>query len=143
MRFLLVSVHISTQEQLSLSLHQAGGLKSLELKGALNLLIASRDVAKVKLTLNPLSSFADSFDAKSLQFKHHPNLARTPGVQGLESEIKLKDANRSWPVGTPLEVLRWKAVSKDESLVPLSRVSIFCSRCSGLARRMGANPHRS
>lgn len=92
----------------------------MDVKGSLNLLISSQDSTKVKLNLSPLSGFAESLDAKSLQFKYHPNLARATGVI-LEEEIKLKDPNRSWPVGTPLGVLRWRATSKDESLVPLSR----------------------
>jgi hypothetical protein len=99
----------------------------MDVKGSLNLLISSQDSTKVKLNLSPLSGFAESLDAKSLQFKYHPNLARATGVI-LEEEIKLKDPNRSWPVGTPLGVLRWRATSKDESLVPLSRaleLSVF------------------
>lgn len=98
----------------------------MDVKGSLNLLISSQDSTKVKLNLSPLSGFAESLDAKSLQFKYHPNLARATGVI-LEEEIKLKDPNRSWPVGTPLGVLRWRATSKDESLVPLSRAwnSVF------------------
>jgi len=91
----------------------------MDVKGSFNLLISSQDSTKVKLNLSPLSSFAESLDAKSLQFKYHPNLARATGGL-LEEEIKLKDPNRSWPVGTPLGVLRWRAASKDESLVPLS-----------------------
>ena len=115
----LRSVHVSTQERISLTLLQAGGLKQMDVKGSFNLLISSQDSTKVKLNLSPLSSFAESLDAKSLQFKYHPNLARATGGL-LEEEIKLKDSNRSWPVGTPLGVLRWRAASKDESLVPLS-----------------------
>lgn len=112
-------VHVSTREQLSLTLLQAGGLKQFELKGDLNLLISEASAARVKLALNPLSELASSLDAKTLQFKYHPNLARGSG-QGLEREIRLKDPSRTWPIGTPLGVLRWRAISKDESLVPLS-----------------------
>jgi hypothetical protein len=115
----LFSVHVSIQEHLSLTLLQAGGLKQMDVKGSLNLLISSEDAAKVKLNLSALPGFAESFDTKSLQFKYHPNLARATGGP-LEEVIKLKDPNRSWPVGTPLGVLRWRATTKDESLVPLS-----------------------
>lgn len=86
----------------------------------MHLLLNSPDVTKVTLALAPLADLADSLDGKALQFKYHPNLARTTGGQGLESEIKLKDTAKGWPVGNPLGVLRWRAVSKDESLVPLS-----------------------
>ncbi|KAF9509992.1 hypothetical protein BS47DRAFT_1377504 [Hydnum rufescens UP504] len=104
-------VHVSTREHLSLTLLQAGGVKQFELKGDLNLLISDPSAARVKLALDPLSELASSLDTKALQFKYHPNLARST-VQGLEREIKLKDPSRTWPVGTPL--------GKDESLVPLS-----------------------
>ncbi|KAF8330777.1 uncharacterized protein EI90DRAFT_3145697 [Cantharellus anzutake] len=112
-------VHINTREQISLTLLQAGGLKSFEIKGDLNLLISDPSVSRVKLSLCSPSELASSLGSKGLQFKYHPNLARGGG-SGLEKEIKLKDANRSWPIGTPLGVLRWRAQSKDESLVPLS-----------------------
>lgn len=103
-----------------MTLLQAGGLKQLELKGDLNLLISSPSVSRVKLGLGSLSPLAEGLDAKELQFKYHPNLARTAGGGGLEKVIQLKDGGRNWPVGNALGVLRWRAISKDESLVPLS-----------------------
>jgi len=114
------SIHITTTERLSLTLLQQGGLKSLELKGDLSLLISSATNARVRLALAPLPSVAAELDSKELQFKYHPNLARTGGGQSLEREIKLKDPSRSWPVGQPLGVLRWRVATKDESFVPLS-----------------------
>lgn len=120
------SVHVSIQEQLSLTLLQAGGLKQLDLKGSLNLLIATADASKAKLNIEQNTAFIESLDAKSLQYKYHPRLARTPGGPPLEEAIKLKDPEHSWPVGTPLGVLRWRATSKDESLVPLSSL-LSCS----------------
>lgn len=111
----------------------------MDVKGSLNLLISGQDSAKVKLNLSPLSGFAESLDAKSLQFKYHPNLARGSGL--LEEEIKLKDANRSWPVGTPLGVLRWRATSKDESLVPLSSTFGDCFLFREKARSYAAIFH--
>ncbi len=111
----------------------------MDVKGSLNLLISSQDSTKVKLNLSPLSGFAESLDAKSLQFKYHPNLARAMGVI-VEEEIKLKDPNRSWPVGTPLGVLRWRATSKDESLVPLSRaLGTLCFRQKHVLTRRSVN----
>ncbi|KAF8310376.1 hypothetical protein DL93DRAFT_2084552 [Clavulina sp. PMI_390] len=114
------TVHIAIQEQLSLTLLQAGGLKELDVKGTFNLLISSADANKAQVTIAQDPTFVDAIDAKSLQYKYHPNLARTDGGPALEEVIRMKDAARSWPVGTALGVLRWRAKSKDESLVPLS-----------------------
>ncbi|KIO21890.1 hypothetical protein M407DRAFT_123121 [Tulasnella calospora MUT 4182] len=112
------SVHVTIREQLSLTLNQAGGLKSLSLKGDLNLLISEPSLNKIKLALLELS---DDYGS-DLQFKYHPNLFKGPEAErgGLESEVRLKDGGRSWPVGQPLGVLRWKLAGKDESFVPLS-----------------------
>lgn len=114
----MYSVHVAIREQLSLTLNQSGGLKSFGLKGDLNLLISDASYNKIKLTLPEL---ADDYGA-DLQFKYHPNLFKGgEAEQGrLESEVRLKDEKRSWPVGQPLGVLRWKLGGKDESFVPLS-----------------------
>jgi len=113
-------VHVNTREQISLKLLQAGGLKSLEIKGDLTLLISDPSVSRVRLSLNSLSDAAASLGNKGLEFKYHPNLARSGGGSGLEKDVKLKDATRTWPIGMPKDVLRWRAQSKDESLVPIS-----------------------
>ncbi|KAG9009710.1 hypothetical protein FRB94_011565 [Tulasnella sp. JGI-2019a] len=112
------SVHIAIREQISLILNQSGGLKSFGLKGDLNLLITDPTLNKIKLALvAPAEEYGGD-----LQFKYHPNLFKGPAAEsgGLESEIRLKDGGRSWPVGQPLGVLRWKLTGKDESYVPLS-----------------------
>lgn len=113
------SIHVAIREQLSITLNQSGGLKSLNLKGDLNLLISDPIYTKIRLALAPHSQEDYGND---LQFKYHPNLFKGLEAEkgALESEIKLKDAGRSWPVGQPLGVLRWKLSSKDESFVPLS-----------------------
>lgn len=132
----MASVHVSIQERLSLTLLQAGGLKQLDLKGSLNLLISDPDANNTQLSIEQNTAFVDSLDAKSLQYKYHPNLARTPDGPALEESIRRKDPSKSWPVGTALGVLRWRASSKDESLVPLSSkmfqillLSIVSLRC--------------
>ncbi|KAG8927382.1 hypothetical protein FRC03_001093 [Tulasnella sp. 419] len=116
------SVHVSIREQLSVSLDQSGGLKSLSLKGELNLLISDSAHTKVRLTIPESAREAQEEYGNELQFKYHPNLLKGPLAEkgNLDEELRQKDANRSWPVGQPLGVLRWKLASKDESFVPLS-----------------------
>lgn len=113
------SIHVAIREQLSLTLNQSGGLKSLALKGDLNLLITDATYTKIRLGL---ASHSQEDYGADLQFKYHPNLFKGSEAErgALEAEVKLKDAGRSWPVGQPLGVLRWKLATKDESLVPLS-----------------------
>lgn len=85
----------------------------------MNLLISDASLNKIHLSL--AASAVEDFGA-DVQFKYHPNLFKGPSAEGggLESEIRLKDGGRSWPVGQPLGVLRWKLTGKDESYVPLS-----------------------
>ena len=104
------SIHITTKEQLSVTMLRDGGVQSLELKGDLDLRITDASLAKLRLTLAPK-------DYTDLQFKQHPNVAK---FSGSEKIIALKDATRSFPVGQGLGVLRWRMTSKDESKVPLS-----------------------
>lgn len=82
----LCRVHISIHETLSLSLTREGAPKALELRGDLNLLIAQPALAKIKLTLKPLSS------AAQLQFKQHPNVAKF--APGGDRVLALKDKSR-------------------------------------------------
>ncbi|KAI0307645.1 hypothetical protein B0F90DRAFT_1807088 [Multifurca ochricompacta] len=108
------SVHITTKENISLSLSREGGLESLELKGDMNLHVSDLSLAKIAITL--LS--APSAFGQELQFKQHPNVGKfsTSG----ERIIALKDASRAFPVNQSLTVLKWRYTGKDESYIPLS-----------------------
>lgn len=103
---------------MSLSLNREGGIKDFELKGDMNLQVSDPSFSKIKLALEPLSSDFGS----SLQFKQHPNVAK---FTGSERVVALKDHSRSFPVGQPLAVLKWRYAGKDETLVPLSSSVIF------------------
>ncbi|GJJ13281.1 hypothetical protein Clacol_007532 [Clathrus columnatus] len=106
------SVHIQIREQLTLALLREGGLKTLEVKGDLNLNISDAQFARIKLGVSqPATS------ANDLVFKGHPNVGK---FQTNERVVALKDANRSFPVGLPLSVLKWRYSGRDESLLPLS-----------------------
>ncbi|EJD43169.1 hypothetical protein AURDEDRAFT_167853, partial [Auricularia subglabra TFB-10046 SS5] len=71
-------------------------------------------LAKAKLVLAPLGATG----ATALQFKQHPNVAKFATVG--DRAIALKDKSRSFPVGQPLGVLKWRYADKDEAVVPLS-----------------------
>ncbi|KDQ62900.1 hypothetical protein JAAARDRAFT_168200 [Jaapia argillacea MUCL 33604] len=108
------SVHIAIKEQISISLVREGGVKSMELKGDMNLLISDSSLARVKLSLSSPSTDLGS----ELQFKQHPKVEKF--VPSKERVIALKDPSRGFPVGQSLAVLRWRYAGTDESLVPLS-----------------------
>lgn len=107
-------MHVIIKERISLSLMREGGLKSLELKGDMNLSVSDPALAKIKLALTPLSSDFGS----DLQFKQHPNVAKFG--PSADRVVALKDPSRSFPVGQPLAVLKWRYAGKDETYVPLS-----------------------
>lgn len=105
---------MAIREKLSLALNRDGGLDSLELKGDLDLRIASPDVSKVVLQL----SHSDSFTTNDLQFKTHPRIDKKAWTDS--KKIQLRDTKQAFPVRTGLAVLKWRLTSKDESIVPLS-----------------------
>ncbi|TFK56783.1 hypothetical protein OE88DRAFT_1650241 [Heliocybe sulcata] len=108
------SVHMIIKEQISLSLVREGGLKSMELKGDLNLHITDPDLARVKIYLATPNADLGS----ELQFKQHPKVEKF--VPSKDRVIALRDPSKGFPVGPALAVLRWRYAGTDESLVPLS-----------------------
>jgi hypothetical protein len=108
------SVHIVIKEQIDVSLTREGGVKSMEVKGDMNLQVSDPALAHIKLALpSPTTDFGSD-----LQFKQHPNVAKfAPGQNRI---VALKDPSRAFPVGQALAVLKWRYSGRDESLVPLS-----------------------
>ena len=105
-------VHLTLDEKLSASLNRDGGLvDSLEIKGDLLLRITNPDYAptlRVECTTTP--------DA-ALTFKTHPNVDKNQWTSA--SVIAPKDASKPFVVGTVLPVLKWRYVTKQESMIPL------------------------
>ncbi|KAH9932093.1 uncharacterized protein BXZ73DRAFT_101469 [Epithele typhae] len=108
------SVHIVTKESISLELLREGGLNNLELRGDMNLHISDPAFGRVKLVLAP----APVTFGPELQFKQHPNVGKF--VANRDRLVALKDPSRSFPIGQPLAVLKWRYSGKDETYVPLS-----------------------
>jgi len=106
------SIHVIVKEQISATLLREGGLKSMELKGDMNLQITDPSQAQIIITLSPSTTDFGS----DLQFKQHPKVAKF----GPERTIALADSSRAFPVGQSIAVLRWRYSGKDESYVPLS-----------------------
>ena len=107
-------MHIVVKEFLNLELMREGGLNNLELRGDMNLQISDANLGRVKLTLAP----APAAFGPELQFKQHPNVGKF--VANRDRVVALKDPSRSFPIGQPLAVLKWRYAGKDETYVPLS-----------------------
>ncbi|KZS93375.1 hypothetical protein SISNIDRAFT_80111 [Sistotremastrum niveocremeum HHB9708] len=108
------SVHIQIKEQLSLSLFREGGVKSLDLKGDMNLKVSDPSLGRIQLALAPLNPGI----GPELQFKQHPQVNKFTGTG--ERIVALKDPSRSFPVGQPLAVVKWRYIGKDEVYSPLA-----------------------
>jgi len=108
------SVHITTKENISLSLSREGGLESSELKGDMTLHVTDPSLSRIKILLLP----SPSAFGPELQFKQHPNVGKFSANN--ERTIALKDSSRGFPVNQSLAVLKWRYAGKDEIYVPLS-----------------------
>ncbi|KAL1920710.1 uncharacterized protein VTP21DRAFT_1087 [Calcarisporiella thermophila] len=105
------NIHVSLEEKISMIANRDGGLESMEVKGDLVLKIVDPESARIKLVIS-------TSDDSDVQFKTHPNVDRRAFTD--ERVIRLRDVNRSFPVNQSLPVLRWRFITKDETMVPLS-----------------------
>lgn len=110
-------VHLVVKERISLQATRDGSLESLEVKGDLELRITDPTLSKVAVQVTPAST-SSLLPASALQFKTHPHVDKAAWADG--RLIKLRDANKPFPVRQNLGVLRWRATTKDETVVPLS-----------------------
>ena len=96
------AIHIVVGEAISAKFDKEGSLKSFSVKGDLQLRISDPSLARVKLDLvaNP---------THNAQFKTHPNVDK--GQFSASKAIQLKDLSKSFPVNTPVGVLRWSATA--------------------------------
>ena len=102
---------VAIEEHLSVRLTRDGGGEGVEVKGVLTLTVQDEASSRVKVLLH-------RGDVAAFAFTTHPNIAKPLFVS--DGIIALKQADRPFPVGTALGVLRWRAQTADESAVPLS-----------------------
>ncbi|CAG8512964.1 13648_t:CDS:2 [Cetraspora pellucida] len=96
------SVHLSVTEKISLQANRDGGLENLEVKGDLELTISDPNMTRIKISVRAT----------------HPNVDKK--LFSTDSIIALKNPGKGFPVNQPLGVLRWRFITKDETLIPLS-----------------------
>ncbi|KAN0065380.1 coatomer subunit delta [Thecaphora frezii] len=111
------SVHVTVREKISITGNRDGGLDSLEIKGDMVLRISDPSLAKLRVALAPAAESAIQSGGE-LQFKTNPQVDKAAWTS--ERVIAPKDARRPFPVNQNLGLLRWRLVSKDETIVPLS-----------------------
>lgn len=105
-----------------MELGREGGLSGtgpVTVSGSLDLHLRSPDMSKVAIQL----SHAGLGDT---QFKPHPNVDKPAWTKS--SIIKMRDANKGFPIGQDVKVLRWKMTKNDDSLIPLSSAYSFDQR---------------
>ena len=106
------AIHITIAESISASLTREGTLKSLTVKGDLQVRILDPSFSKIALALtaNPTHNAA---------FKAHPNVDKTAFAN---KSIQLKDATKGFPTNISVGVLRWTASppASSPNLAPIS-----------------------
>jgi coatomer subunit delta len=107
-------VHIQIGEQVSIALARDSSLKTLDLKGDLQVEIQDRSTGPIRIQLAEPSSSSPG----DLQYKQNPKVAKFDPTG--ERTIVLKNASETFPVGRSLELLRWRLTKKDESYLPLT-----------------------
>ena len=104
------NIQIYVDEKVSVVLNRDGGLEGMEVKGSMQLTCNEESQSRLKLVL-------DKGANKGYIFQTHPNISK-PMFK--KSVLALKNSSRSFPLGNPIGVVRWKHKTSDESEVPLS-----------------------
>lgn len=92
-----------------------GGVKNLEVKGELSVVINDEQASKAQIHI-------DQGKSDEYQFKTHPNMNKNSLSTNI---LALKDPSRSYPVGAPTGILKWRFTSKNESAIPLASKIFF------------------
>lgn len=96
-------VVLLARERVSLTAERDGSVRSLEVRGDLELTVRDPAWAKVRVALAANASPL----AGALAWKTHPHI--DTGAWTNETALALRDANRTFPLNHPLGILRWRA----------------------------------
>lgn len=109
-------LQLTVVEVLRLSAHRSGGLQQLELQGQAMLRCCDPQLGCVQLHVSDACNNQQLLQL--LQLQTHPQLDK----QAFRSQnmLRLKHADKPFPVNVDVGVLRWRLQSTDESLVPLT-----------------------
>ncbi|KAJ3201835.1 Coatomer subunit delta, partial [Clydaea vesicula] len=104
------SVSVIIEEKISVVANRDGGIQNMEVIGNVNLNITDPAKSHLKIIM-------DLSNDSGIQYKTNPNVDKKLFSQGI---IALRDPSKSFPLNQKLGLLRWRYVTKDDSLIPLS-----------------------
>ena len=104
------AVTVNVEERAIISMTRDGAVNSMEVKGSLALTVNNPDAAKCRVVL-------DRGDTSGFQFQSHPNISKP--LYASDAVLALKKADREFPTGTAIGVLKWRSQHTEESRVPL------------------------
>jgi len=113
-------VKIIISEKLVLVSQNDGGLENMEIKGELIINVFDNSCTKVKVQVS-------QGENKDFQFKAHPNMDKN--MYSNDNVLALKD-NKAYPIGVASSILKWRYVSKDEKMIPLT-INVWPSSSGG------------
>jgi len=106
---------IYVEEGISARISRDGGCQAYQVKGSLSVLAHDDMATRMKVLLK-------HGDDRAFLYSPHPNLNKAAlGGPNTSGAVSLKDANRSFPVGTKAKPLTWRYTAKDDdsSQLPL------------------------
>ncbi|CAL8470044.1 g9586 [Coccomyxa elongata] len=103
-------ISLVLEEKLLVILNKDGGVENMEVQGTIALQVLDEAHARVRVMIETGAN-------EGYQFKTHPNIDKALYAQNV---LGLKDADRPFPTGSALPILKWRMQTKEESLVPLS-----------------------
>ncbi|TPX58281.1 hypothetical protein PhCBS80983_g03224 [Powellomyces hirtus] len=105
------SVHVALEEKIIVIANRDGGLQTMEVKGDMQLKVSDPSRAHLRVAL-------DMKQDPNVQYKTHPNVDKKLFADN--SILGLRDPSRPFPTNQSLGILKWRFVTKDESLMPLA-----------------------
>jgi len=105
-------VHFVIEEKIVVAVERDGTLQNFKITGDLIIHIHDPNSTKVKIKLNP------NFNKTLFKLDVHSNFDKA--LFAKSNVLTLKDQSRSFPASTSVSVLKWRAIIKDESLLPFT-----------------------
>ena len=107
------AIHVTIAETVNAKLSREGAVKSIEVKGDLQLRITDPSLTKVKLDLVANTSHG-------VQFRTHPNVDKALFTNS--KAVQMSNVSKGFPVNNSVGVLRWRATPKvdDASAIPIT-----------------------
>jgi len=115
----LEPLNIRIIEQMAISFDRDGGLINMDVNGEFSVNATTEEAARSQI-IAPYEG--------ECQFKIHPNMNKELFID--KHTIALREKNKTFPLNTPIQVLKWRILSQNENDAPL-RVSCWPTVGSG------------